>query len=395
MAADRKALIDGLDGELIVDLTRQLVAMPTVNPPGDEKACALFIHETLSAWGIESELVLAPEPERPQVVAWHRGAGDGPTLILNGHMDTVGPGDLEAWTHSPFDAKLDGDRLYGLGSADMKGALAVAMAVMKRLHETRPGLSGSVMFQAVIGEEMDEPGTRTLLEQGYRGDFAIVLEPTDLQIGPCTRGACWHRITVGAPAVHCGFAPADFTDTMDFLRHFATALASHHHRVAGQKHHLMASPACRITRIDAGTAHNATSGRAEIMVDRRMLPHETFEQVTRELHEILEETRAVSPGTDFSIAYVAGNEPTETALDDPLIRSLERSIQEVTGSPARVWGPPYGSDMRNFVFDANIPATNFGAGDFRVCHQPDEWVRPADLVTCGKVVLSAICDLLE
>jgi len=120
---NKEALIAAISGDLIVDLTTKLVAIPTPNPPGQEKALAEFIVETMQEWGIEVELVPDPDPERPQVVAWLRGSGDGPTLILNAHMDTVDAGDEAAWDFPPFQVTRKENRLYGRGTCDMKGSL--------------------------------------------------------------------------------------------------------------------------------------------------------------------------------------------------------------------------------------------------------------------------------
>lgn len=394
MSVDKARLLQSFPDELVLDLTARLVAIPTQNPPGREKPCAEFIFQTLRAWGIEAELVLEPDPERPQVVAWVRGTGSGPTLILNGHIDTVGEGDLEAWRHSPFEATREDNRLYGLGTSDMKGSLALGMVILKLLHDYGATLPGSVMLQAVMGEEMDEPGTLTLLRRGYTGDFAIVMEPTDTRIGPGTRGACWHKITLSGPSVHCGLAPSDAPDTMAFLSHFGVALADYHGRVGEKKHHLLASPACRITRVQAGRAHNSTAGDCEIIVDRRMLPHESYDQVTRELQAILDEVKCDVPGIDYSLEYLAGNEATETPLDSPLIGVLGRNFHDVLGRKPEIWGPPYGSDMRNFMVEAAIPAVNFGPGDFYVCHQPNEFVPIDDLLASGRVILGTVLDLV-
>jgi len=129
-------LVSALDGDLILDLTARLVAIPTRNPPGEEARCAHFVHDTLRGWGIEAELVDEPDPARPQVVAWVRGTGHGPTFILNAHLDTVPEGDPALWTRPPFEATREGDRLYGLGTCDMKGSLASIMAMLKTLHDS-------------------------------------------------------------------------------------------------------------------------------------------------------------------------------------------------------------------------------------------------------------------
>lgn len=394
MALDKQTLLGALSDELILELTAQLVAIPTRNPPGEEKPCALFIHRTLTDWGIEAELIGEPDPERPQVLAWIRGTGAGPTFILNGHMDTVGEGDPARWSRPPFAATRQGDRLYGLGACDMKGSLASAMAMLKALNDSGARLPGTLMFQAVMGEEMDEPGTRTLLRLGHTGDYAITMEPTGGRIGPGTRGACWYRATLSGPASHCGLTAPDAPDLMHALARFAAAIEAYHREVSTRTHHLLASPGCRITRVRAGEAHNSTARHCELVVDRRMLPEESVAAVGDELRAMLAEAVAAVPGVAHGLEFLDLNEATETPLDSPLIEALARNHRALNGSEAEIWGPPYGSDMRNFVVDAGIPTVNFGAGDFRRCHQPDEFVPVPELLAVARVTFATVLDVL-
>ncbi|MCB0193640.1 MAG: M20 family metallopeptidase [Anaerolineae bacterium] len=393
MTINKQTLIEALSEELIVELTSQLVAIPTPNPPGQEKACAEFIKTTLESWGIETEWVLEPDPERPQVVAWQRGTGSGPTVIINAHMDTVGAGRREDWQFPPFQVTRQNGRLYGRGACDMKGSMAINMVIMKTLHEAGITLPGTLMLQAAMGEEMDEPGTRTLLQQGYTGDYAIVLEPTDLRIGPASRGVAWHKVTLTGPGVHCGLAAPDASDVMIQFARIATDLAEYHRRIAAQTHPLSPSPSCRITDVHAGEAHNSIVGRCEFIIDRRMLPGESYQQVTAELQAILAQHQ--HPHIETQVEFIEWNEPVETSLDSPLIARLKDNLKSVGGIEPEIWGPPYGSDVRNFLYDAAIPAVNFGAGDYRVCHQPNEFVEVADLITCARVVLGTVIDLLQ
>jgi len=395
LTVSKEALIQSLPQELVLDLTGQLVAIPTPNPPGQEKRCAEFILETLHGWGIEAELVPEPDADRPQVVAWHRGVGDGPTLILNAHMDTVGEGNPADWEFPPFQLTRQGNRLYGRGSCDMKGALAIGLTILKTLRESGATFPGTLMFQAVMGEEMDEPGTRTLLQRGYRGDYAIVLEPTALRIGPASRGVAWHKITMTGPAVHCGLAASDAPDVMAHFARVATALSEYHQKISTQTHPLSPSPSCRITQVQAGEAHNATAGRCEFMVDRRMLPGQTYQQITAELKGILDKLNAVAPEIDYQLEFAEWNEPVATPLDSPLIETLKKNIRNIGGRKPEIWAVPYGSDVRNFIYDAGIPAVNFGAGDYRVCHQPNEFVEIDDLWACARIVLGVTVDLLQ
>lgn len=391
----KNSLIAAISENLILDLTAQLVAIPTPNPPGREKACAQFIVETLQGWGIEVELVPHPDPERPQVVAWLRGSADGPTLILNAHMDTVGEGIRDKWQFPPFQVTRRGKRLYGRGTCDMKGSLAVSLVILKTLHDAQVHFPGTLMLQAPMGEEMDEPGTRTLLQKGYTGDYAIVLEPTDLRIGPASRGVSWFKITLTGSSMHCGLATTDTPDVMAGFARVATALRAYHRQVAAKTHPLSPKPGCRITQVDAGEAHNSLVGRCEFTVDRRMIPGETIEGVTAELQVILERELANTPEIAYQLQFVEWNEPVQAPLDSPLITALRQNIAEVGGREPEIWAVPYGCDVRNFIYDAGIPAVNFGAGDYRVCHQPNEFVPIDDLLTCARVVMGTAVELLQ
>jgi succinyl-diaminopimelate desuccinylase len=391
----KEALIAAISEDLIVDLTAKLVAIPTPNPPGQEKPLAEFIVATMQGWGLEVELVPHPDPERPQVVAWLRGTGNGPTLILNAHMDTVGAGEQAAWQFPPFQVTQQGNRLYGRGTCDMKGSLAVGMVILKTLHEAGVRFPGTLMLQAPMGEEMDEPGTRTLLQKGYTGDYAIVLEPTGLRIGPASRGVSWFEITLSGPSLHCGLADAEGPDVMASFARIATALTAYHHQVAAIEHPLSPSPSCRITRVEAGEAHNSLVGRCTFVVDRRMIPGETVAQVESELRQIINGVLSGAPDIAYQLAFIEWNEPVQAPLDSPLIAALEQNVATVGGLEPEIWAVPYGCDVRNFIYDAGIPAVNFGAGDYRVCHQPNEFVTVDGLLTCAQVVMGTAVDLLE
>lgn len=392
---DKSELVAALSGDLILELTARLVAIPTRNPPGEEARGARFIHDTLAGWGIEAELIREPDPERPQVVAWIRGSGRGPVFILNAHIDTVPEGDADLWTYPPFEGTRVGDRLYGRGSCDMKGSLASIMVMLKTLHESGARFPGTLMAQFPMGEETDEPGTKTLLALGYVGDAAITMEPTDGRIGPGTRGACWHRISLTGPACHCGLTVPDAPDLAHVVRRFAEAVEAYHREVSRRTHHLLASPGCRITRLSLGETHNSTARTAELIVDRRMLPDETVPAVAEDLRRMLETAISCAPGIAGTVDFLDLNEATETPLDSALVTCLGANIREIGGRAPEIWGPPYGSDMRNFVCDAGIPTVNFGAGDFRVCHQPDEFVPVADLIDAARIAFATAIDFIS
>lgn len=375
----------------VIALTRELVALPSRNPPGEERACAEFIFQTLVGWGIAAELVPQPDPQRPQVVAWVRGT-EGPTLILNGHVDTVPEGDPALWPYPPFEATIANHALYGLGTADMKSQLAVAMLLLKAVKDVP--LRGALMLHVAMGEELAEPGTRTLLQHPrYRGDYAIVMEPTNLRIAPCTRGVVWYRIILKGVAEHCGVAE-QYVDPVYHLAQLADLVQAYHARIRTQQHALLRSPACVITQVRAGEKHNHIAGQCELTVDRRLLPGESIEQVQLELQALLDTLKQQIPEVSYELALLRVNEPAEIPSDHPLVHLIAQAATRVTEQAPSIWGPPYGSDVRNYILDAGIPAVNFGPGDFKVCHTPHEHVSLAELSQFSQVLAEVIHDLL-
>ncbi|MFB6170836.1 MAG: M20 family metallopeptidase, partial [Haloarculaceae archaeon] len=174
--------------EDLAELVSELVSRETENPPGNEEAAAEFVVDWFAERGIDADRVEVPDPDRPQVGVT---VGEGePRLVLNGHIDVVPAGDRAEWSHDPYGAERDGADLYGRGSVDMKSGVAIGMLVTAALaDEVESGdLEGSLAFQAAMGEETAEPGTKSLLEEGYDGDYGVVLEPTDLRTATTEKG---------------------------------------------------------------------------------------------------------------------------------------------------------------------------------------------------------------
>jgi len=151
----REELLESIDQDLLIRTTQELVRIPTQNPPGSEKRCAEHIYNRLTEWGVKAELIPDPFPERPQVVAVVDGKEAGRTLILNGHMDVVPEGSRDHWDDDPYGGVINEGRIFGRGSGDMKGGLAVMMVLAKILQQK--GLRrGQIIFQFVTGEETGE-----------------------------------------------------------------------------------------------------------------------------------------------------------------------------------------------------------------------------------------------
>lgn len=375
------------------ELARELVRIPTENPPGGEGPGAKFVHEWFHDAGIDATLVEEPDPDRPQVAA-RVGEGE-PTVVLNGHVDVVPAG--EGWSVDPYGGVVRDGRLYGRGSADMKTGLAVAMLLARDLApEIRGGdLPGSVVVHAAMGEETADPGTRTLLERGYDGDFGIVLEPTDFRVATSTKGLAVYRLEVRGEATHAS-QPDGGTNAVDELRPVLDAVDVYDSEVRSRPESLCGRALATVTEVEAGTDTNlaVVPDRGTLVLDRRVLPGESVEAVDDEVDSLVGKLRA--GGVDVAWTriqtYASSSIPTDHHLAS---RLRERSVEAVGSEVAEPWGIEAATDARNFVNDAGIPAVTWGPGSLEQAHTVDESIALADAETGRAILERTVRDLLS
>lgn len=353
-------------------LISALVQRETENPPGNERECAEYIVDWFAERNIDAELVDEPYPDRPQVGA-RVGEGD-PVLVLNGHIDVVPAGDIDQWTHDPYGAEVEDGDLYGRGSTDMKTGVAIAMLATADLaDEIESGeLDGSVVFHAAIGEETAEPGTKTLLEQGYDGDYGVVLEPTGMRTATSEKGLAWYELTVSGDPSHAS-RPDQGENAIQSARPVLDALATYDEEVRTREDDLVGRAYSTVTMFDAGTKENVVPEQATITIDRRFLPDESVEAIDTEIDDLLTEVAADS-GVDVSWERTRTYESAAIDIDSPLAEVFRRHSDEVADTPTDPWGIKASTDVRNFVNDADIEAITWGPGDISQAHTYDEHV---------------------
>ena len=375
-----------------VELLRELVQIETENPPGNERACSEYVVDWFRERGVDAELVYEPYEDRPQAVA-RVGEGD-PTLVLNGHVDVVPAGDRERWSHDPYGGEVEGDRIYGRGACDMKAGVAAGMlatvAIRDRLRDGE--LSGSVVMQAVIGEETAEPGTKRLLELGYDGTYGVVLEPTELRTATSEKGLAWYEITVEGDPSHAS-RPDQGSNAIRNAEPVLEALAAYDERIRERTDRLVGDAYATVTEFDAGTKENVVPERATITVDRRFLPSESAEGIDAEIAELLEEVEA-EHGVETDWTRTRTYESAEIPTDGRLPETFRSHSRAVAGVEPEPWGISASTDVRNFVNDAGMEAITWGPGENGQAHTFDESVDATDVPKAVEVLERAAGDLL-
>lgn len=379
--------------EELTELVAELVRIETENPPGNEEPCAEFVVEWFEERGVDATLVPEPYEDRPQAAAT---VGDGdPTLVLNGHIDVVPAGDRDEWEYDPYGGKIEDGYLYGRGSVDMKAGVAVGMLATATLADRieRGELSGSVVMHAAIGEETAEPGTETLLAEGYDGDYGVVLEPTELKTATSEKGLAWYEITVEGDPSHAS-RPDQGTNAIEHAQPVLEALSAYDERVREREDELVGNAYATTTEFRAGTKENVVPESATITVDRRFLPEESVEEIDAEIDELLasvERIHDVETDWERTRTYESAAIPEDSNLAE-VFREHSAEVADVDPSP---WGISASTDVRNFVNDFDIEAITWGPGQTGQAHTFDERLDLEQVHLGYEVLLRAAEELLE
>ena len=370
---------DSVDTDRLIDLTRALVSVDTRNPPGNEAPIEATVRDALGPRNPKWTRV-EPEAGRLSLVAElpHPAGPDPgrPTLIVNGHLDVV-PVNSSAWSHDPFDPQVTDGRLYGRGSADMKGGIAAAIAALDVLDREGRAPGCNLVFHLVADEERGGRwGTATLLEKGLiRGDACLVPEPTDLELCVAERGLWQARIHVAGKPGH-GSRPREGVSAVEHAARLVLAL--HAADYGGDEHPLLGKPTANVGTIAGGTTFNTVAEAAVIGLDRRVLPGATAESTQAEVAAMID--RAGIDGLRYRFDVDTFGEASEMAADDPWAKLVGSAVARVTGREPAVIGMTFTTDARFVRNQAGIPTVVCGPGAIDQAHGDDEYVEVDRLV---------------
>ncbi|WP_433170399.1 ArgE/DapE family deacylase [Actinoallomurus sp. CA-150999] len=372
-----------------VELLSRLIALDSVNPglvPGGagETAIADFCGRWLAAHGFEVHR-LEKRPGRPSLVAIARGTGGGRSLMLNGHLDTVG---LAGYDGDPLTPRISDGRMFGRGAFDMKGGVAAMMVAAARATRRGP-LRGDVLVACVADEEHDSLGTEEVLES-FDADAAIVTEPSQLQLTLAHKGFAWFDVEIEGRAAH-GSRPDLGVDAITKAGHFLVALEDLGRRLAaGPAHPLLGTGTVHAGVIHGGEEPSTYPARCRITLERRTVPGEDAGTVRAELTAILEDLAATV--ADFRYRLVPGlhREPFQADPDAPIVRALARHAESVLGQPPVIRAEAFWTDCALFA-RAGIPCLLFGvAGEG--AHAATEWADIASLHDLTRILTDTVAD---
>jgi acetylornithine deacetylase len=404
-----RRVLDAVDTDGLVAFARELISIPSLG--GQETPAQQRMAAEMQAMGLEvdvwdidfTELARHPaytveiEREHGLGVVGTTGTGEGRTLILNGHIDVVAAGDTARWTVPPWRGMVRDGRLYGRGSADMKGALACALYAARAIADAGATLAGRLVIESVIGEEDGGCGTLACIERGYRGDGAIVLEPTELMVAPAQAGALNFRIRVPGAAAHGCFRDEGVNPIAKFIPVYQALAELERRRNSNVVHPLFTDYplpyALSVGTVRAGV-WPSTVGEELVCEGRYGIAVGEDLDTARALFEAAVADAAAADAWLHDHRPVvewwgAQFRPAETPVESPVVTSITRALADVSAMEPVVRGMPYGADMRLLVREGGTPTVLFGPGDVRRAHAPDEFVEIGELMAAARTVALA------
>lgn len=407
----------------LISLTQALIRIPTLNPPGlHYRDICEFIGGRLEAKGFAVELLRAKGTPgdseahpRWNMVARREGARTGECVHFNSHHDVVEVG--HGWTREPFGAEIDGDRIYGRGSCDMKGGLAASVIAAEAFIATNPDFRGAIEITATADEETGGfGGVAWLAEQGYFNPEKVqhVLIPEPLhkdRICLGHRGVWWAEVETHGRIAH---------GSMPFLgdsaiRHMGAVLAEIEERLypllATKRTAMPVVPdgakqsTLNINSIHGGEAEPepgytglpapCVADRCRIIIDRRFLIEEDVAEVKREITDVMERVKAQRAGFSYEIRDLFEVQPTMADRDAPVVRSTAAAIERVLSKAADYVVSPGTYDQKHIDRIGRLKnCIAYGPGLLHLAHQPDEWIGIQDMEDSAKVMALVLQDLL-
>ncbi|WP_292287140.1 acetylornithine deacetylase/succinyl-diaminopimelate desuccinylase family protein [Marivita sp.] len=409
--------------EDLIALTRDLIAIPTLNPPGENYAAICdYLDNRLTRAGFETTWVRAQDAlgdseryPRWNLIARHEGGRPGPCVHFNSHTDVVEVG--QGWTRDPFNADIEGDRIYGRGACDMKGGLAASIIAAEAFIAEHPGYAGSIEISGTADEESGGyGGVAYLAEQGWfapdRVQHVIIPEPLNKdRICLGHRGGWWAEIETKGEIAH---------GSMPFLgdcavRHMGAVLHAFEETLfpamASRWTEMPVVPeGARQSTMNINSIHGGQSEQAaddtglpahcvpdscRIVIDRRFLMEEPIEAVRQEVIDLLDDLKARRDNFDYEIREINRVIPSMTDKAAPIVSTVHEAIRDVLGQAPTYVASPGSYDQKHIDRIGKLKnCIAYGPGVLELAHKPDEWIGVTDMLDSAKVMGRSLESLL-
>jgi acetylornithine deacetylase len=378
-----------IDRDYLIKTLSDLIRLNSINPQlvpdgAGEAEIAAYIAGALRRLNLEV-ITHEPEPRRVSVVGKLKGKGRGRSLMLNGHVDTVGVVGMPA----PFAAAIRDGRMYGRGTYDMKGSIAACMTAVKALVDANVSLGGDLLLAAVADEEYFSLGTAEVIKH-HRVDGAIVTEATEMNLCRAHKGFIWLEVETVGRAAHGSRFDEGIDANMRMGRFLAELDKFEKVLRSRSPHALVGPPSLHAALINGGAGLSTYAPSCKLKIERRTIPGETEAQVVGEIKAIIDRLSAANPTFKATVSAFCTRDPFEVAAAAAIVRAVEQAATQVRGTPPQHIGQTFWMDSA-LLANAGVETVvigPIGAG----AHADEEWVDLQSLVDLAEILAQATVD---
>lgn len=392
LAELEEAVLSRIDQEEVVAFHRDLVRIPSINPPGDCRDAIAFVEAKLKGDGFDTEILFIDETQ-PNVIATY-GPEGGKKLLVNAHVDVVPTGERSAWKHDPFGAEIEDGKIYGRGAGDDKASVTAQVIAALALRRSGIPLAGQLIVTEVSDEENGGVHGAAIVSEKYPDpDWAIVGEQTLNRVCVGEKGGAGCIVTVHGKTAH-GALPWEGANAIEGAAEVIVALRRELWPKLTERTHWAFHPSsASVNMIDGGVKANVVPDKASFLIDRRTVPGETPEEARAEIEAIANQAIQNVPGCSVEVsAPYPGKEATAAPVEDALVQAM-LGANERLGLNTEPTGFSMGTDGR-FWNALGVPTIIYGPGDPSTAHQPDEWVGIDEIMEATRAYAIAMVRLI-
>jgi acetylornithine deacetylase len=366
-----------------------LVRINSVNPKfsdgsTDELAIATHLEGAMRALGMEVTLYESA-PRRTSVVGRLRGSEGGRSLMLYGHIDTVGIDEMSA----PLSAHIRDGRMYGRGTYDMKGGVAACLAAVKAIVDSGERLAGDIVVVGVADEEVASTGMAEVLKH-VRTDAAIVTESTELQLCLAHKGFCWMEVEVEGRAAHGSRFEEGIDANMAMGRFLGRLDTLERDLRKRTPHALVGPPSLHAAVILGGSGTSTYAAHCRLEVERRTIPGESEAGALAEIQSSLDALARDDPTFRARVRPLLSRGSFEARAESAIVQTVQAAATSVLGAPPRIIGEPYWMDAA-LLADAGVETVVIGPSGAGA-HAAKEWVDLESVERLAEILARSAID---
>ena len=375
----------------LIGILQELISRKSDYPNHTEESVAHYVKKLLNENGIETKLEWVAD-DRPNLYAELIGRSPGSTLLYNGHLDVVPAG--EGWRDDPFKSVIREGKLYGRGSADMKSGLAAmiyATIILKRMGNP---FNGKLILFFNVDEERENLGMRHFLKGNVTADYAIISEPTDLNICIAHKGVARYRLRTKGTPMHAAKVKEGDDNAITNMSFYIKALDKLNKELNKKNDPLLGNASLVVSQIKGGTAINIVPGHCEIEIDRRLLGGETKEEARAEIENALNNF-VKDNNVDFELENYLFLPATNISRNHVLVERLEEVVDELCENQSSVATFDATCEAPFLSVYKGIPTVICGPGSIDQAHVVDEFVEVQQVIEASKIFTGLALKILQ